>query len=146
MFSLIPVAQAQTEAQVAAQCLVDAVNNAILFPLIALMMALAFLFFLYGAFEFVKNANNESGREAGKTHLLYGVIGMLVMLSAFAILNIAAGTFGIPVGEVRRGDCSQFGSRGPGGSGIPTGTTGPGGIPSGSSGPGGIPTGTSGPQ
>ncbi len=114
MFSLIPIAHAQSDAQVAAQCLVDAVNNAILFPLIALMTALAFLFFLYGAFEYVKNANNESGRETGKTHLLYGVIGMLVMLSAFAILNIAAGTFGIGIGEPQRGDCSQFGATGPG--------------------------------
>ena len=96
MFSLVQVAQASSHV-VAAQGFVDKINKAILFPLIMLMMAVAFLFFLYGAFEYVKNANNESARETGRNHLMYGVIGMLVMLSALAILNIAAGTFGLSV-------------------------------------------------
>jgi|GEM_PF-833231 len=96
MFTLIPQAHAAaTDAQFAAQCFVDKINDAILFPLITLLMALAFLFFLYGAFEYVKNSGSDAGRETGRRHLLYGVIGMLVMLSAFSILNIAAGTFGL---------------------------------------------------
>lgn len=94
MFSLVQVAEASAHV-VAAQRFVDKINKAILFPLITLMMAVAFLVFLYGAFEFVKNSNNESARETGRNHLFYGVIGMLVMLSALAILNIAAGTFGL---------------------------------------------------
>ena len=86
---------AATEAQILAQDFVNKINDAILFPLITLMMAVALLVFLYGAFEYVKNANNEGGRETGARHLLYGVIGMLVMLSALALLSIAAGTFGL---------------------------------------------------
>jgi len=104
MFSLIHTAHAQaTDAQIAAQCFVNRINEAILFPLITLLMALAFLYFLYGAFEYVKNANNESAREVGRQHLLYGVIGMLVMLSAMALLSIAAGTFGIGIPSVSCG-------------------------------------------
>ncbi|MFT7507448.1 MAG: hypothetical protein ACI92I_000598 [Acidimicrobiales bacterium] len=95
MFPFIQTAHAASKAQMAAQCFVNKINDAILFPLIMLMMALAFLFFLYGAFEYVKNANNESARETGRNHLFYGVIGMLVMLSAYTLLSIAAGTFGI---------------------------------------------------
>jgi hypothetical protein len=34
-------------------------------------------------------------RETGRRHMLYGIIGLLVMLSAFAILRIAIETFGI---------------------------------------------------
>jgi|GEM_PF-1921837 len=104
MFTLINHAQAASSAQIAAQCFVDKINNVILFPLITLLMALAFLMFLYGAFEYVKNSGSDAGRETGRRHLLYGVIGMLVMLSALAILNIAAGTFGLGLSTVQ---CSQ---------------------------------------
>lgn len=79
----------------AAQSLVKRVNDAILFPLITLGLSIAVLFFLWGAFQYVYNSDNESGRETGKRHLFYGIIGLLVMVSAFAILSIAAGTFGI---------------------------------------------------
>jgi hypothetical protein len=97
MISLISVAHAAADnkAQIAAKEFVVKINDAILFPLIALMMALAFLFFLWGAFEYVKNAENQTARETGKRHLIYGVLGMFIMLSAYAILNIAAGTFGL---------------------------------------------------
>ncbi len=97
----------------AAQCLVDMVNDAILFPVIALMSAIAFLVFLWGAFEYVRNADNDSARAAGQQHLLWGVIGLLVMLSAFAILNVAAGTFGLGI-NVPEADCSNIGAAGPG--------------------------------
>jgi hypothetical protein len=82
-----------TAAREAAQGFLTKINEAILFPLITLMMAIALLIFLYGAFEYVKGAANEGDRETGRRHLLYGIIGMLVMLSAFTILTIAAATF-----------------------------------------------------
>ncbi len=70
-------------------------NDVILFPLITLMVAVAFLFFLYGCFEYIINAGNESARAIGRQHILYGIIGMFVMLSAMGILQIAVGTFGL---------------------------------------------------
>ena len=88
-------AYAATQAQVQAQNLLTKINEAILFPLITLMMALALLIFLYGAFEYVKGAASDGDRETGKRHLLWGTIGMLVMLSALSILYVAAGTFGL---------------------------------------------------
>lgn len=86
-------AYAATQAQEVAQNFLAKLNEAILYPLITLMMALALLIFLYGAFKYVKGAANEADRETGRRHLLYGTIGMLVMLSALSILYIAAGTF-----------------------------------------------------
>lgn len=82
-------------ARTAAQDLVIALNNAVLFPLIALLSAVAMVVFLYGAFEYVRNSASQEGRTTGQRHLLFGVVGLLVMFSAFTILQIAAGTFGI---------------------------------------------------
>lgn len=88
-------AYAASEAQIVAQGFLNKINDAILFPLITFMMALALLVFLYGAFEYVKGAASDSDRATGQRHLLYGTIGLLVMLSAFSLLTIAAGTFNL---------------------------------------------------
>ena len=69
-------------------------NEAILYPLITLMMAIALVVFLYGCFEFIMNAGNDAARSKGKQHILWGIIGMLVMVSAYAILSVVAGTIG----------------------------------------------------
>lgn len=79
----------------AAKAVLAKIETAILFPLMTLMVAVAFLMFLYGAYEYVLNASDESGRETGRRHMLYGIIGLLVIISAYGILKIAAGTFGI---------------------------------------------------
>ena len=70
-------------------------NQAILFPLITLLLTVALVVFLYGCFEFIAGADNEQVRSKGKQHILWGIIGMLVMVSAWSILSIAAATFGI---------------------------------------------------
>ena len=88
---------AETAARAAAQSVVDRVNDVILFPLMTLMTSVAVVIFLWGAFQFIYNAGDEGARATGKRHMLYGIIGLLVMLSAFTILSIAAGTFGIGV-------------------------------------------------
>jgi uncharacterized RDD family membrane protein YckC len=70
-------------------------NEIILFPVIIFLTAVALLVFIYGCFLFVVNADNPSGREEGRRHILFGIIGMLVMLMAYTILAIAANTFGL---------------------------------------------------
>jgi hypothetical protein len=82
---------------VEAQRIVGRIESVILFPIMSFMLSLALLYFLWGAYEFVRNAESDEGRTNGKVHMMYGIIGMLVMISAMAILKIAAGTFGVSV-------------------------------------------------
>lgn len=79
----------------AAQNLVARIQSAFLFPLMMLMIAVAVLVFFWGGFQFVVNADNDKGREDGKRHMMYGIIGLLVMISAYAILKVALYTFGL---------------------------------------------------
>ncbi len=81
----------------AASSLLAKIQSAILFPLMSLMVGVALLVFLWGGFQYVVHADEDSGREEGKKHMLFGIIGLLVMLSAYAILKIAALTFGVQV-------------------------------------------------
>jgi TRAP-type C4-dicarboxylate transport system permease small subunit len=70
-------------------------NEIILFPTIALLSGVAFLVFIWGCVEYFMHAENDQARSKGATHITFGIIGLVVMLSAWAILTIAANTFGL---------------------------------------------------
>jgi len=74
------------------------VNEFILNPLITLAFAIAFLLFFFGIFQFIRSETVDSKREDGKRKILYGLIGMFIMFSAYGIINLILGTFGIPAG------------------------------------------------
>lgn len=95
-----------------AHSFVGQINQVILFPLITLLTVIALLYFLWGGFQYVANANNDSARAAGKKHLFWGIIGLLIMLSAYAILSIAANTFGIDADQYNRAPQYQQGGDG----------------------------------
>ncbi len=91
------IAWAQEEGKAEARAFVAKLNEVILFPTIALLMAVAFLVFLWGLSEYLFNASNEQARQTGVKHITFGIIGLVIMISAFTILRIAAGTFGLAV-------------------------------------------------
>ena len=84
-----------TEAKQASQEFLDKIEANLVFPLVTLLLGIAFLVFLFGVFEYIKGAANEAERTKGQKHMMYGIIGIVVMLSAVAILSIATATFGI---------------------------------------------------
>jgi TRAP-type C4-dicarboxylate transport system permease small subunit len=86
---------AQQKAVGEAASFVDKVNTIILFPLIALFMAAAFFMFLIGCAEYIMGAANNEARSKGIKHITWGIIGLVIMVSAWAILMIAAGTIGL---------------------------------------------------
>jgi hypothetical protein len=75
---------------------VGKVNRYITNPLIILMFAAALVYFLYGVFEFLMNAEDAEARETGKAHIMWGVVGMCVMLGVFTLLHMIERTLGIP--------------------------------------------------
>ena len=95
------IAHAQTSVELA-HSFVGKFNDVILFPLITLLTVVALVVFLWGGFQYVYNASNEGKRAEGAKHLLWGTIGLLVMISAYAILTIAANTIGVDVNEHSR--------------------------------------------
>ena len=65
-------------------------------PFVYLLFAVAFLVFFWGIFQMIKGADDETALKTGKQHLLWGLIGLLVMFGAEGILLIIKGTFQIP--------------------------------------------------
>ncbi|HEY4483120.1 MAG TPA: hypothetical protein VI953_03030 [Candidatus Paceibacterota bacterium] len=65
-------------------------NGAIVNPLLKLMLAAAVLYFLWGVASFMMNRDETSKATEGKTHMVYGVIGVAIILGAFGIVNLIA--------------------------------------------------------
>lgn len=64
-------------------------------PFVYLLFAIAFLVFFWGIFQMIKGADNETELSDGKRHLLWGLVGLLIMFGAEGILIIIKNTFGI---------------------------------------------------
>ena len=76
------------------------VNHNILNPLILLLFGLAILYFLYGLLQFFGNQENEEKNTDGRNHMLWGVIGIVIMMGVFTILNIIMDTFNLDSGQI----------------------------------------------
>lgn len=63
-------------------------------PLIILMFTVALVVFMWGIFEYVRNSGEPTKRKEGAKNIMWGLIGFVVMVSAYAIINIALDTFG----------------------------------------------------
>lgn len=64
-------------------------------PIILLLAATAFVVFLWGAFEFVMHAGDATKRKEGKSAILWGLVGLVIIFGAYGIINLALGTFSI---------------------------------------------------
>jgi hypothetical protein len=71
------------------------VTNAIINPIVGVIFALALVYFMWGLMVFVMGAGDESKRTTGKQHMLWGVIGMVIMVSVYAILQVGLSTFNV---------------------------------------------------
>jgi len=72
--------------------LIGSVSDKILNPLVFLFLALAVLYFLWGVFEYVRDYDSEEAKSKGAKHMLWGIIGIFIMVTAFGILNLIGDT------------------------------------------------------
>ena len=74
------------------QTLVRNLENVIINPLLLLLFSAGLLVFFWGVIEFLLalNVNGKTSKEDGKSHMLWGLVGMFVMVSAYALLNFIA--------------------------------------------------------
>ncbi|MDP3763840.1 MAG: hypothetical protein Q8Q92_04370 [bacterium] len=71
------------------------INQFILNPLILLAFAVALLVFFWGIFQFISSQTTDTNREEGKKKIFYGLFGMFIMISAYGLIRLILGTFGI---------------------------------------------------
>lgn len=64
-------------------------------PLIEVIAAAAFIVFLWGIYEFIAHAGDETKRKEGRKAIMWGLIGLVIIFGVYGILNLALGTFNL---------------------------------------------------
>ena len=77
-------------------------------PIILLIFSVGFLVFIWGLFEFLRNVEAGGENKDGKSHMIYGIIGMFIMVAVGSIISLIDDTFGLDV----RGQTYDTSSRG----------------------------------
>ncbi|HYC83529.1 MAG TPA: hypothetical protein VEB60_03250 [Candidatus Paceibacterota bacterium] len=72
--------------------LLTAVRTEILQPIVGVLFAAAVLIFFWGVVEFIAGAENPKARDLGKQHMIWGVVGLFIMVSVNGILNLICDT------------------------------------------------------
>ena len=67
---------------------------AVVDPVVELMFAVALIVFVWGVVEMMLKGGDAEARIKGRNHMLGGVIGMLIMVSAWGIVNLISNTLG----------------------------------------------------
>ena len=65
-------------------------------PIIVLGFVVATIVFFWGIVKFIWKADSDTDREEGKQSILYGIIGLFIMVSVYGILRFVLNTFEIP--------------------------------------------------
>ncbi len=60
---------------------------------IPFIIGLGILVFIYGIFNFISSAGDEEARANAKQLIIWGVLGIFIMISVWGLVNILMGTF-----------------------------------------------------
>lgn len=74
---------------------IDIVTREIINPIITLLALAAFVVFVWGIVDFIRGAGNEERRELGKRHMVWGIVGLVIIFGARGIITFIASLFGI---------------------------------------------------
>jgi hypothetical protein len=88
-FLIVPRAEASIET------LMKSIDRVILNPVIFFLFAVAMVYFIYGLVQYLVSPNNEEVRKKSKGQMLWGVIGLFVMVAVFGIMRVIINTLGI---------------------------------------------------
>jgi uncharacterized membrane protein YjfL (UPF0719 family) len=68
------------------------------------LFALAVVYFVYGLVRYLLTPDNEEIRTSSKSHMLWGIFGMFIMIAVFGIMNILLKTVGEENIKINNGD------------------------------------------
>ena len=73
--------------------------NTLVNALIPIVMALALLLFIWGVIQyFILGSEDEDKREAGRSYMLYAIIGLVAIVAVWGIVNLVVQILGVGYG------------------------------------------------
>jgi Fe2+ transport system protein B len=78
-----------------AEELVNTLATEILNPIVALLFAVAVVYFIFGVINYIANADSQDARETGQRHLLYSIVGLVIMAGVWGIIGLIFDSLGL---------------------------------------------------
>ena len=72
--------------------LLNNISAVIINPMIYMLFTAGFIVFIWGLVQFVAHLDNEEARSTGGKHMLWGIIGMVIMVGVGGVVNIIQNT------------------------------------------------------
>jgi small-conductance mechanosensitive channel len=72
-------------------------SNGIIRSLVALIVGLALIVFLWGIVKYIWKGEDENARKEAKQFMFWGVVGLTVMVSVWALVSMVANFFGMHI-------------------------------------------------
>jgi hypothetical protein len=81
-------------------------------PSLRVIFTLGLFLFLWGIIEFLWGVKNGEASQKGKDHIVYGLLGMLIMVSVYGIIALIVNSFGLNISstDVSRAQDSMVGN------------------------------------
>ena len=92
---MIAHAQEGAETTFSITGMLNRINAEIINPAIVLLFALAALLFAAGLIEFFFSSTASDKRERAKKHMIWGIVGLVIMSSVYGIIALLLSSFGI---------------------------------------------------
>lgn len=92
MPSIVPIAHAASVNMDQFSAVLNPIFANIINPIIWVMFAVATIVFVYGVLQMVIKGEDAEARKTSQKSILYGVIGMFIMVSAWGIIFLISNT------------------------------------------------------
>ena len=66
----------------------------ILGAIVPVLIALGIVYFVWGVVQYVMSADEEK-KKTGKTHMIYGIIGLVVIVAMWGLVSLVTTTFNV---------------------------------------------------
>ena len=86
--------------------------NAVINTIIPFLVGLAVLIIIWGVFNYISGAGDEEKRAQAKQYIVWGVVGVFIMLSVWGLVNVLVNSFDLRKGPLDPTDLPGFGTPG----------------------------------
>jgi hypothetical protein len=76
--------------------LLDRVIDLYINPFIVILFGLAVLYFIWGVYKYWIGSEGDENRRQGARHILWSIIGIVIMIGVFALMGFISNTLKIP--------------------------------------------------
>src|SRR3989344_2741298 len=97
----------------AAQAIVDKFVQFVVNPAILVVFSFGLLMFVFGLVELLLSLSKGGETKTGRDHMLWGLLGMFIMVSVFGIIRLLSDTFKLDIvgqGQTYKPDMSTMNS------------------------------------